>query len=219
MAVCVGSHHLASRPTVRQCNGALRVPHTSFATVRRAVRPGTPTQSPSATGTYSLAQPRQTTQLGEQASLPRLQSLRGFFGPDDDADITLDLTTLSPASGSTPGSAPPDPQLGATPHGSPDTMQVDDTPASRNTGGEGSLSTENQTVPNMEPGSRLPRVMRLPQGAVKSLIVSPLPVVPRLAANSEFGLQEFPLDAPILLESERYKAPSCGVPHPVASDQ
>ena len=98
-------------------------------------------------------------------------------------------------------------------------MQVDDTPATRNTGGEGSLSTENQTVPNMEPGSRLPRVMRLPQGAVESLIVSPLPVVPRLAANSEFGLQEFPLDAPILLESERYKVPSCGVPHPAASDQ
>ena len=130
-----------------------------------------PTQSPSATGTYSLAQPWQTTQLGEQASLPRLHSLRGFFGPDDDADITLDLTTLSPASGSTPDSAPPDPQLGATPHGSPDTMQVDDTPATRNTGGEGPLSTENQTAPNMEHGSRLPRVMRLPQGAVENGIV------------------------------------------------
>ena len=98
-------------------------------------------------------------------------------------------------------------------------MQVDDTPATMNTGGEGSLFTENQTVPNMEPASRLPRVMRLPQGAVESLIVSPLPVVPRVAANSEFDLQEFPLDAPILLESERHKVPSCGVPHPAASDQ
>ena len=66
--------------------------------------------SSSATGTYTLAQPRPTTQpVGERVPLASPHSLRDFFGPDADGDIALDPATVSTAAGPTPSSAPPNP--------------------------------------------------------------------------------------------------------------
>ena len=60
---------------------------------------------------------------------------------------------------------------------------------------------------------RSPRMLRFPSGSVEPLVVSPLPTQPQLAQNADFGLQEFPEEAPTLLEWARFQPPTCGAPH------
>ena len=159
----------------------------------------------SVTGTYTLAQPRPTTQpVGERVPLASPHSLRDFFGPDADGDIALDPTTLSTAAGPTPSSAPPNPHSGTserlTHHGN-QTMQLD--------GGDAPAPCPTRTA----------HLMTLPDGRVSPLVVSHAahaahlpegnPAAPthayhgsHVASNADLGLRDPP--GPIsLLACER----------------